>query len=76
MSAPELEHLRQVCVEQDARIEALEAELNEARREADWADARADMFLDQVNYLAEQADAQIGITRTGMLGVVAATAAH
>jgi predicted site-specific integrase-resolvase len=72
----ELEHLRQVCAEQGARIEALEAELDEAWREATWADQRADMFHDLANNLAEQADAYIGITRTGELGVVAATAAH
>lgn len=72
----ELEHLRQVCTEQGARIEALEAELAQAHRAADWADARADMFHDMANAMAEQADAYIGITRAGEVGVIDSHVTH
>lgn len=72
----ELEHLRQVCSEQAERIEALEAELADALRDATWADQRADMFHDLANNLAKQADAQIGITRGGQIGVVSSITAH
>ena len=65
----ELELLRTVCAEQAARIEALEAELDEARREAAWADQRADMFHDLANAMQDEKEhaPQIGITRSGRL---------
>lgn len=72
----ELDLLREVVSDQAARIEALEAELAEANRAADWADTRADLFQDMANALADQTDAQIGITRAGEVGVIHSSAAH
>lgn len=72
----ELDLLRQVCAEQAARIEALEAELAESDRYAAWADQRADLYHHLANELAEQTDAQIGITRSGEAGVIRETVAH
>lgn len=72
----ELDHLRQVCAEQAARIEALEAELDGANRAAVWADQRADTFHDLLNNLAEQTDSTLGITPTGQMGLVAVNTTH
>lgn len=68
----ELDLLREVVADQAARIEALEAELDEARRAADWADTRADMF----HALALETEAVIGITCSGDVGVIHSNAAH
>lgn len=72
----ELVLLRQAAADQAARIEAMEAELAEAHRAADWADGRAEMFQALAHDLAEQADTQIGLTCAGGIGAVPSHVAH
>ncbi|WP_431512595.1 hypothetical protein [Variovorax sp. DAIF25] len=72
----ELDHLRQHAAEQAQRIEELEAQVEQLTREAEWADARSDMWHDAHNRLSEHlddgtADARcVGLTAQGELLVV------
>lgn len=70
----ELDLLRQVVAEQAARIESLEAELDDAMRDTAAADAMASMFQDMLNEaLDSMPDApQVGITQAGNLLLVSA----
>lgn len=63
----ELEHLRRFAAQQDARIEALELELQNAYSDADgW---RRDLFELQAE-LAEDTNLALGMTKDGQIGVI------
>lgn len=72
----ELDHLRQICAEQAARIERLESDLSDARFQAECENLRADMWHDMFHDMAEQTGASVGITPAGQVGLVATHAAH
>lgn len=71
LHAAELQHLRQVVADQQAKIEEQAAQIQELERACSWADGRADMFQDLANELqAAQRAAQVGLTLDGRAGVL------
>ena len=65
----ELEHLREHAAALHLQVEALREEI-ERWRNAAYADARADMFLDLSNELQANSGARIGLTIDGQVGVL------
>lgn len=71
LHAAELEHLRQVVAEQQALLEAQAAEIEDLKREASWADGRADMFQDLAHELQNaRLGVAVGLTMDGRMGVL------
>jgi len=72
LALAELDLLRQVCAEQAAHIEALEARMQRAERQVDEAERMADFWQSQVADLADHLPpgAHLGITQDGALGIV------
>jgi uncharacterized protein YlxW (UPF0749 family) len=71
LHAAELLHLREVLAEQQAQIEALQAEVQDLQRSLSWADSRADMFHDALNDAVEARPClSIGLSTSGQLGLL------
>ena len=68
----ELDHLRQFVVYQAARLEATEAALRRAERDANEAERMAEFWQSQVFELADHLPPgdHLGVTQDGALGIV------
>lgn len=66
----ELEHLREHAAALDVRLEAALAEIDELKRQRDWADDCAQMHQNLNNQLMERMDATVGLTKAGDLVVL------
>lgn len=66
----ELEHLREHAAALSERLDAALAEIEELKRERDWADDCAQMHQDLNARLMDRMDTTVGLTKAGDLVVL------